>query len=204
MEWTVQKQPDLILLDSTNEQLYQRLSRIAPTLIYNSHANLEERMRKVGSWFGMEMDAETWIGSYHRRTEEMWSSIKPWIQLGETASVLVHHRGDRLFVMGNIGLAPFLYHPQGFTPVCKVQEALAAGRAYKEISTESISQYAGDHIFVMMPESDEAREATEKLFESEEWKGAARRKKRKSVHVGRAGVEYGRCLIVQQIAEPVP
>ncbi|WP_227779876.1 hypothetical protein [Paenibacillus sp. P13VS] len=57
----------------------------------------------------------------------MWSSIKPWIQLGETASVLVHHRGARLFVMGNIGLAPFLYHPQGFTPVSKVQEALAAG-----------------------------------------------------------------------------
>lgn len=170
LEWTVQKQPDLILLDSTNEQLYQRLSRIAPTLIYNSHASLEERIRKVGSWFGMELDAETWIGSYHRRTEEMWSSIKPWIQLGETASVLVHHRGARLFVMGNIGLAPFLYHPQGFTPVSKVQEALAAGRAYKEISTESISQYAGDHIFVMLPESDAARAATEKLFESDEWK----------------------------------
>ena len=107
LEWTVQKQPDLILLDSTNEQLYQRLSRIAPTLIYNSHASLEERICKVGSWFGMELDAETWIGSYQRGTEEMWSSIKPWIQLGETASVLVHHRGARLFVMGNIGLAPF-------------------------------------------------------------------------------------------------
>ncbi|WP_321573899.1 ABC transporter substrate-binding protein [Paenibacillus sp. P13VS] len=38
------------------------------------------------------------------------------------------------------------------------------------MSTESISQYAGDHIFVMLPESDAARTATEKLFESDEWK----------------------------------
>lgn len=170
LEWTVQKQPDLILFDSSNEQLYQRLSRIAPTLMYNSHADLEERMRRVGSWFGMGPEAEAWLGAYHRRSEEMWDSVQPWIRPGETASVLVHHRGARLFVMGNIGLAPFLYHPKGFIPVSKVQDAMSAGRAYKEISTESVSQYAGDRIFVMMPESDTARMATEHLFESDEWK----------------------------------
>nr|WP_281378817.1 AraC family transcriptional regulator [Paenibacillus phyllosphaerae] len=170
LEWALQKQPDLILFDSNNEQLYQRLSRIAPTLTYNSHAKLEERMRKAGSWFGMETEAEEWLTAYDRRSEEMWNNLRGAMQPGETASVLVHHRGTRLFVMGNIGLAPFLYHSHGFRPVSKVREALQAGRAYKEISTESVSQYTGDRIFVMMPECEAARAATKKMFESEEWK----------------------------------
>ncbi|MDK8194399.1 ABC transporter substrate-binding protein [Paenibacillus sp. UMB7766-LJ446] len=72
--------------------------------------------------------------------------------------------------MGNIGLASLLYHPMGFRPVTKVKEALAAGRAYKQISSEAVRQYAGDHIFVLLPEESVARQATEKLMQSSSWR----------------------------------
>lgn len=169
VEAAVIMKPDLIIFDSSNEQQYEQLYRIAPTLAYNSHATLEERMRRLGSWFGRQPQAEQWLTSYAERTEQMWAKIHTVIEEGETASVFTYHRGARLFVMGNIGLAPMLYHPMGFRPVTKVKEALAAGRAYKEISAEAVRQYAGDHVFVMLPEEVVARQATEMLMKSPSW-----------------------------------
>ncbi|WP_405117813.1 AraC family transcriptional regulator [Paenibacillus sp. FSL H8-0317] len=169
VEAAVIMKPDLIIFDSSNEQQYEQLYRIAPTLAYNSHATLEERMRRLGSWFGRQPQAEQWLTSYAERTEQMWAKIHTVIEEGETASVFTYHRGARLFVMGNIGLAPMLYHPMGFRPVTKVKEALAAGRAYKEISAEAVRQYAGDHVFVMLPEEVVARQATEMLMKSPTW-----------------------------------
>ncbi|WP_342570530.1 ABC transporter substrate-binding protein [Paenibacillus sp. FSL R5-0749] len=123
----------------------------------------------MGNWFGKQPQAEQWLTSYAERTEQMWVKIHTAIEEGETASVFTFHRGARLFVMGNIGLAPLLYHPMGFRPVTKVKEALAAGRAYKEISAEAVRQYAGDHVFVMLPEEVVARKATEMLMKSSSW-----------------------------------
>ncbi|WP_340017801.1 AraC family transcriptional regulator [Paenibacillus sp. FSL H3-0457] len=169
VEAAVIMKPDLIIFDSSNEQQYEQLYRIAPTLAYNSHATLEERMRRLGSWFGRQPQVEQWLTSYAERTEQMWAKIHTVIEEGETASVFTYHRGARLFVMGNIGLAPMLYHPMGFRPVTKVKEALVAGRAYKEISAEAVRQYAGDHVFVMLPEEVVARQATEMLMKSPSW-----------------------------------
>ncbi|QLG39768.1 AraC family transcriptional regulator [Paenibacillus sp. E222] len=170
VEEAVRMRPDLIIFDSTNEQQYDQFSRIAPTLAYNSHATLEDRICRVGSWFGKQAEAEKWLSSYQERMEKMWMKIHASIEPGETASVFTYHRGARLFVMGNIGLASLLYHSMGFRPVTKVKEALVAGRAYKEISSEAIRQYAGDHIFVLVPEEVIARQATEKLMHSPSWR----------------------------------
>ncbi|MEC0124399.1 ABC transporter substrate-binding protein [Paenibacillus pabuli] len=170
VEETVRMRPDLIIFDSTNEQQYEQFSRIAPTLAYNSHATLEDRICRVGSWFGKQSEAGQWLSSYRERTEKMWMEIHASIELDETASVFTYHRGARLFVMGNIGLASMLYHPMGFRPVTKVNEALVAGRAYKEISSEAIRPYAGDHIFILLPEEMIARQATEKLMQSTSWR----------------------------------
>ncbi|PQP81978.1 Fe3+-hydroxamate ABC transporter substrate-binding protein [Paenibacillus sp. PCH8] len=169
VEEAVKMKPDLIIFDSSNEQQYEQFARIAPTLAYNSHATLADRIRRVGSWFGKLPEAEQWLASYEERTKQMWEKIRISVKPGETASVFAYHRGARLFVMGNIGLAPLLYHPMGFKPVGKVKEALAAGRAYKEISADAVRHYAGDHIFVMLPEEVVARQATERLMQTHAW-----------------------------------
>lgn len=85
--------------------------------------------------------------------------------------------------MGNIGLAPFLYHPLGFRPVHKVQEALEAGRAYKEISAETVQEYAGDHLFLMLPQEPAARQATDTLMQSPAWRTLAAVKRGRVYHL---------------------
>ncbi|KQY87814.1 hypothetical protein ASD24_08260 [Paenibacillus sp. Root52] len=171
VEETVEMKPDLIIFDSSDEQQFEQFSRIAPTLAYNSHATLTDRIHMIGSWFGKFTEAEQWWLTYTENEMKMWQKLQAFIQPGETASVFVYHRGARLFVMGNIGLAPMLYHPLGFKPVAKIQEALAAGRAYKEIAAEALHQYAGDRVFLMLPEDPIARQATEALMQSAAWQG---------------------------------
>jgi ABC-type Fe3+-hydroxamate transport system substrate-binding protein len=163
-------EPDLIISSSSDELQYEQLSRIAPTLTYNSWGALEERMRTLGEWFGKREEAEKWLLDYQRNTEKMWKRLRPDIRSEETASVFVYHRGRRLFVMGTVGLASILYHPSGFRPTGRIQSLLNKGRPYQEITETTLSEYAGNRIFMMKPHNPVSRQAMEELKESPLWK----------------------------------
>ncbi|MCQ6561814.1 ABC transporter substrate-binding protein [Paenibacillus mendelii] len=161
--------PDLIIYDKEDEREYEQISRIAPTLTYNSFRSLEERMLTLGEWFGKEQEARHWLNHHASSAERMWKQLGPHIRPGETASVFLHNRGKRLFTMGTIGLTSVLYHPCGFRPVQKVMDMLHAERAYKEITADTLHEYAGDRIFMLLPNSPESRRAMEETISSPLW-----------------------------------
>ncbi|SFS72527.1 AraC family transcriptional regulator [Paenibacillus sp. BC26] len=162
--------PDLIIFDHDDETLYSRISQIAPTLTYNSRGSLDDRMVMLGEWFSKKNEAQQWLLHYSEHTTQMWQQLRMRIGPEETASVFVFHRGIRLFVMGNIGLSSILYHPDGFRPAGKVQEILTSGRPYKEITAKTIHHYAGNRVFMMIPESPESKTAMEELMDSPLWR----------------------------------
>ncbi|WP_242773461.1 AraC family transcriptional regulator [Brevibacillus parabrevis] len=161
--------PDLIIVDHSDEKLYSQISRIAPTLAYNSRGSLNDRMLMLGEWFGRKKEAQQWLLHHNSDTLLMWRQLRPLIRPEETASVFVFHRGKRLFVMGNIGLSAILYHPDGFRPAGKVQQIMKSGRPYKEITAKTIHHYAGDRVFMMLPESAESRTAMEEFMNGPIW-----------------------------------
>ncbi|SDW09363.1 AraC family transcriptional regulator [Paenibacillus sp. CF384] len=162
--------PDLIIFDHYDETLYSQISQIAPTLTYNSRGSLDDRLLMLGEWFGKKQEAEQWLLHYRGHTSQMWQQLRMRIGPEETASVFVFHRGKRLFVMGNIGLSSILYHPDGFRPAGKVRQILHSGRPYKEITARTIHQYAGNRVFMMLPESPDSRAAMEELMNSPLWR----------------------------------
>lgn len=162
--------PDLIIFDHSDETLYSQISQIAPTLTYNSRGTLDERLLMLGEWFGKKKEAQAWLLHHKSTTLLMWQQLQSILRPAETASVFVFHRGNRLFVMGNIGLSSILYHPEGFRPAGKVQDILKSDRPYKEITAKTIHQYAGDRVFMMLPESSESRAAMDELLSSPLWK----------------------------------
>jgi len=161
--------PDLIIFDKEDEREYEQISQIAPTLTYNSFSSLEQRMLRLGEWFGKEREAQHWLNHYANNAERMWRKLQPHLRPDETASVFVHHRGKRLFVMGNIGLTSVLYHPYGFRPTHKVDDLIHKNRAYKEITMNNLQDYAGDRIFMLLPTSAESRSAMEETINSPLW-----------------------------------
>lgn len=161
--------PDLIIFASANEREYSQISKIAPTLTFNSWGSLEERMLTLGEWLGKQQEAQSWLSQYQHRENLMWQQLNSLVKPGETASVILHDHGKRLFVMGATGLPASLYHPHGFQPVKRIQAMLDAGDGYKEISAQQLHLYTGDRLFVLLSSVEESRAATLDLMNSPLW-----------------------------------
>lgn len=163
--------PDLIIFTNNDEQQYQALSTIAPTITLNSWDSLEERILLLGQWFSQQQRAEDWLARYKTQEKTMWQQLQTVVEPGETASVVTFDHGKRLYVMGCTGLSPALFHPFGFQPHQQVKKLLQAGKGYKEILIDHLPQYAGDRIFLLLSDKPESQMATIELINSDIWKG---------------------------------
>ncbi|MEK3795692.1 ABC transporter substrate-binding protein [Paenibacillus sp. FSL R7-0204] len=170
LEKTVELQPDLIIYAGIEEADYEALSKIAPTIIFNTFAPLKERMLELGDLLGKKSEAEAWLAQYALKEQAMWAQLKAsGMKDGETASVFTYYPGDRLFVMATTGLSQVLYGEQGFKPTPTIQQVLDEGMGFQEISMEVLREYAGDRIFLLTPIAEEAKQSTDKLLESAVW-----------------------------------
>ncbi|WNS41138.1 ABC transporter substrate-binding protein [Paenibacillus sp. MMS20-IR301] len=171
LEKTLELQPDLIIYAGTDEADFEALSKIAPTIIFNTFAPLDERMTEIGGILNKSAEAEAWLAQYQTKEQEMWTQLKTaGMKDGETAAVFTYYPGDRLFVMATTGLSQVLYGENGFKPTPAIQAVLDQDMGFQEISMEVIQEYAGDRIFLLTPVADEAKKSTEKLLQSAVWK----------------------------------
>ncbi|MHA7966272.1 helix-turn-helix domain-containing protein [Paenibacillus sp. CAU 1782] len=161
--------PDLILFANSDEQKYNMVSAIAPTVSFNSFATLDNRMQTLGKLLNKQRDAELWLQRYRSREEMMWRGLGSDGVAGETAAVLFYEHGKRLFVMGSAGFAPGLYHPAGFQAPPLVAQMLADEEGFREISEGEIPLYAGDRIFLLLSRNPVSRAATHELIRTPFW-----------------------------------
>ncbi len=172
LEKTLELKPDLIIISDTDEKIYDQLSKIAPTVVFDTFLPIEDRIPELGDILGKKQEAEEWLGEYDKKVETMWTDLieSGTIKEGETASVLTHYFGNRLFVMAGTGLSQVLYDPHGFKPLSKIQDAVDAQKGFEEISMEVLSQYAGDRIFILTPQVEESRQSVNNMVNSDLWK----------------------------------
>ncbi|MRN51708.1 AraC family transcriptional regulator [Paenibacillus monticola] len=162
--------PDLIIIANPDEREYNRVAKIAPTLTFNSFAPLEERLPLLGSWLGKEREAAAWLNNFAAKNAAMWQRLYTDIlQPGATASALLYDHGHHLYVMGTTGLASALYAACGFQPEDRVRDILAEDLGFAEVELHQLHLYAGDHIFMLIPESADSRFAMEQLLLNPLW-----------------------------------
>ncbi|BBI32958.1 AraC family transcriptional regulator [Cohnella abietis] len=162
--------PDLIIFANADERQYSKISKIAPTVTFNTFAPLEQRMNALGHLLGRKHEVEKWLDVYNTKAALAWKKLQTHINHGETASVFIFDHGERLFVMGASGLSSALYHPFGFQPVDRIQEIIDSGDGFMEISAELLPEYAGDRIFMLLPQKKDSKEAMEELMRSALWR----------------------------------
>ncbi|KOR89699.1 ABC transporter substrate-binding protein [Paenibacillus solani] len=162
--------PDLIIVANPDETAYEQLSKIAPTLMFDTFAPLEQRLPELGDILGKKPEAEQWVTDYQAKADAMWQQLKSvGMQPDETASVFTYYPGDRLFVMASTGLSQVLYHPSGFKPTPNIQQLLDEETGFKEISMEKLPEFAGDRIFILNPVQPEAQKSTQDMMNSPIW-----------------------------------
>ncbi|WP_312112125.1 ABC transporter substrate-binding protein [Brevibacillus reuszeri] len=170
LEKVLELKPDVILYAGTDEKDFDALSKIAPTVIFDTFAPLEERMTLLGDLIMKKEEAKKWLKEYKQSAESMWKKLKETgMKEGETASVFTYYPGDRLFVMARTGLSQVLYDENGFKPTPPIKEVLGAEKGFELVSLERLPEFAGDRIFILNPTNDEPKRSTEALLKSRIW-----------------------------------
>jgi len=174
LEKLINLKPDLIImgvLGQGNE--IEQLSKIAPAIVIDPDAPLEERLHTLGELTGKTAEAEKWLASYQDKAEQTWQKLGKSANIGadETASVFMYAYEKKFYVMGR-GLTATLYQPSGFKPQEAVQKALLDNKEpFLEISYELLPDYTGDRVFLIV--SEETSNAANELMNSTFWKNVA-------------------------------
>ena len=71
--------------------------------------------------------------------------------------------------MGMSGLSAALYAPGGLQPAAEIRDMLDAELGFAEVDPLRLEAYAGDRIFMLIPEREESRAAMERLIRSPLW-----------------------------------
>jgi|GEM_PF-5563463 len=55
---------------------YEQLSKIAPTIVFDTFAPLEERLPLLGDALGKKPQAEQWLAEYNKQEDQMWKELQ--------------------------------------------------------------------------------------------------------------------------------
>jgi iron complex transport system substrate-binding protein len=162
-------EPDLILANPWQEDVYDELSGIAPTVaVPLSYRNYEEEFRYVAGLVGREEEAEEVIARHHERLEEFKAAMGDRLRELEVSVARVFPDQIRVEGTGS-GYVPFLFEQAGLRrpKAHQVEDGL-------ELSLEQLPKIDGDVLFIysaanaeLAPENAEARQA---LWQHPLWK----------------------------------
>ena len=70
-------EPDLIIMSTRQEQIYDELKEIAPTVMLEDQSNdWEAKLKDVAKLFGQEDEAQAWLDDYYAKAEKLGKEIK--------------------------------------------------------------------------------------------------------------------------------
>ena len=147
-------EPDLIIMSTRQEQIYDELKEIAPTVMLEDQSNdWEAKLKDVAKLFGQEDEAQAWLDDYYAKAEKLGKEIKE--ANGEDTTyltVLASSGSFMVFTEGGIGtvLKDDMKLPQPAN--MPEQDSITL----PTVTMEGLSEIDADHIIVIATESDKA------------------------------------------------
>ncbi|MWC29802.1 iron-hydroxamate ABC transporter substrate-binding protein [Paenibacillus sp. MMS18-CY102] len=146
LEKIIELEPDLIIAGTHNKNL-DKFKEIAPTVVYTwGKLDYLAQQLEIGKLLNKEKEAQAWIDDFTKRAAEAGKEIKA--KIGENATVSVFETDSKSFyVFGNNWArgTEILYQAMGLNMPEKVKKD-ALGPGYYTLSSEVLSDYAGDYI----------------------------------------------------------
>lgn len=159
-------QPDLIVVGSTEENI-DKLKEIAPVIsIEYGKRDYLQLVSDFGQIFNKESEAQAWLDSWKKKTEETAKELKA--VTGEDATFAVMGLNQKeIYVFGNNWGrgGEVIYQALGYKAPQKIQDEVFP-TGYLSISQEVVDQYAADYILV----AAEDHSTGASLYESDVWK----------------------------------
>lgn len=145
-------EPDLIIISTVQEKMYDQLSHIAPTVMIQLEAlDWKEDVKAIAKVFNKLEVAEEWLENYDRKAKEAGEKIKE--AYGEDTSYLAFlASGGQFFVFDVAGFGSVLYEDMEL----KKPEGMPAQTdiSLPVVTYEGLASIKSDYIFAIATEED--------------------------------------------------
>ena len=147
--------PDLIVISTVQEKMYDSLSEIAPTVMIQLEAlNWKDDVRALGKVFGKEEAANEWIANYEVKAKEAGDKIKA--KYGENTTYLSFlASGGQFFVFDGAGFGDVLYNDMGLAKPAGMPEQTDI--SLPVVTYEGLAAIQSDYIFAIATDEDLAQ-----------------------------------------------
>lgn len=147
--------PDLIVISTVQENMYDSLSEIAPTVMIQLEAlNWKDDVRALGKVFGKEEAANEWIANYEAKAKEAGDKIKA--KYGENTTYLSFlASGGQFFVFDGAGFGDVLYNDMGLAKPVGMPEQTDI--SLPVVTYEGLAAIQSDYIFAIATDEDLAQ-----------------------------------------------
>ncbi|TCT14881.1 iron complex transport system substrate-binding protein [Natranaerovirga pectinivora] len=144
--------PDLIVISTVQEKMYDQLSKIAPTVMIQLEAlNWQDDVKALAKVFNKEDIANTWLENYNQRAEEVGIEIRQ--AYGEDTSYLSFlASGGSFFIFDGAGFGSVLYQDMGLKKPVGMPEQ--SDISLPVVTFEGLATIEADHIFLIATDED--------------------------------------------------
>lgn len=164
IEAVMNVEPDLIIISTVQEKMYEQLKSIAPTVMIQLEAfDWKEDIKTIATVFHKTEEAEKWIAEYERKANEIGTMIKQ--KMGEKTSYLSFlASGGQFFVFSGAGFGSVLYDDMGLTMPSGMPEQ--SDISLPVVTYEGLAAIQADTIFVIATEEDLAELQANSIWNS--------------------------------------
>lgn len=115
IEEVMNLKPDLIVISTVQEKMYEQLSKIAPTVVVKSNSlDWKSDFKNFAKIFNKENLADEWIANYDKKAKEDGEKIKE--KYGKNTTYLSFlASGGQFFVFDDAGFGSVLYQDMGLS-----------------------------------------------------------------------------------------
>lgn len=147
--------PDLIVISTVQEKMYDALSEIAPTVMIQLEAlNWKDDVRALGKVFDKEDVANEWIANYESKAKEAGDKIKA--KYGDDTTYLSFlASGGQFFVFDGAGFGDVLYKDMGLAKPEGMPEQTDI--SLPVVTYEGLAAIKADYIFAIATDEDLAQ-----------------------------------------------
>ena len=147
--------PDLIVISTVQEKMYDALSKIAPTVMIQLEAlNWKDDVRALGKVFDKEDVANEWIANYEAKAKDAGDKIKA--KYGDDTTYLSFlASGGQFFVFDGAGFGDVLYKDMGLAKPEGMPEQTDI--SLPVVTYEGLAAIKADYIFAIATDEDLAQ-----------------------------------------------
>lgn len=165
--------PDLIMahLLPTDKEGYEKLSKIAPTIVYD-RGDWKTSIEAIGNAIGREEQAQAVISAYNEKLEQTKEAVQKAVGVKNSVAFIRPSRSDVQVFFPAFVYTSLIYKDLGLTmdaSVVELEKKEEEGIWGVEESLEKLPEITADHLFVTVGGSfDSEEEAQEALTELNE------------------------------------